>query len=143
MTIKPKNNGFTMLELIIVCTIVGITAAMTVPGFVTMREKSLSRDAEVTLGLIFDAERFYRMQVGAPVDCTCLGRGAGAGGCDDLTTGCNTLMKLAIPYKDWQYRVVNSPTFTITATRSTGTGCVYSLPYNSADGKATANGSCP
>jgi len=143
MTIRPKNTGFTLLELIIVCIIVGITASLVVPGFMTMKEKSLSRDAEVTLGLIFNAERFYRMQVGGPVDCTCLGRGTGASGCDQITTGCNTLMKLAIPYKDWKYQVSGSPTYTITATRSTGNGCVYSLAYNSADGKPIPNNSCP
>ncbi|MFC1657899.1 type II secretion system protein [Candidatus Omnitrophota bacterium] len=57
-------KAVTLLELLIVVILIGIIAAVGLPGFATMRERSLDNEAKVSLKLIQAAEKIYRMKVG-------------------------------------------------------------------------------
>lgn len=48
-----KQEGFTLIELMIVVAIIGILAAIAIPNFVTYQSKSKQSEAKVSLGAIY------------------------------------------------------------------------------------------
>uniref|UniRef100_UPI00117E9790 type IV pilin protein n=1 Tax=Nitrospira cf. moscoviensis SBR1015 TaxID=96242 RepID=UPI00117E9790 len=48
-----KQEGFTLIELMIVVAIIGILAAIAIPNFVAYQAKSRQSEAKVNLGAIF------------------------------------------------------------------------------------------
>jgi len=48
-----KQEGFTLIELMIVVAIIGILAAIAIPNFITYQSKSKQSEAKVSLGAIF------------------------------------------------------------------------------------------
>lgn len=59
-----NNRGFTMTELMIVVTIIGILATIAFPMFQTVPERSKSTEAVTALGLIRSAMRVYYVEHG-------------------------------------------------------------------------------
>ncbi len=55
----PKQNGFTLIELMIVVAIIGILAAIAIPNFLKYQAKSRQSEARINLGGIFVAETAY------------------------------------------------------------------------------------
>ncbi|MCM8780687.1 MAG: type II secretion system GspH family protein [Candidatus Omnitrophica bacterium] len=90
--------GFTLLEVLIVLIIVGILAALGLPGFTKAREMALDKEAIASLKLIRAAERIYRMEVGDYC------RSAACSGNETLI---NQYLKLFLPTtnKRWNYKV--------------------------------------
>ncbi len=64
-TPKSLAWGFTILELIVVIVIVGILAALALPGYNKTKEKQYDKEAVANLKLIMAAEKVYRMEIGA------------------------------------------------------------------------------
>lgn len=109
--LKFGREGFTLLELIIVITLVGIMAAFAVPQFSGVRRKALDTQAKEVLKLIKAAEDTYRLKVGGFTNCV-------------DTARCNARLNLNLSTTgNWGYNVINAGTsrFCIQATGS-GTG---------------------
>ncbi len=54
-----KNRGFTLIELMVVISIIGIIAGISVVSYSNAKEKSLDKEATAALILIRNAERQY------------------------------------------------------------------------------------
>ena len=61
---RGNNRGFTLVELMIAVTIVGILATVAIPMFQTVPERSKSTEAVTALGLIRSAMRIYYVEHG-------------------------------------------------------------------------------
>jgi len=60
-----NKKGFTLVEILVAVVIVGILAAVGLPNYIMIKEKTLNREAKATLELIRAAEKIYRMEYGA------------------------------------------------------------------------------
>jgi len=56
---RRKEQGFTLIELMIVVIIVGVLAAVAIPMYQVVPERSMGTEASAALGLIKDAMRTY------------------------------------------------------------------------------------
>jgi len=65
-----NNRGFTMTELMIVVTIIGILASIAFPMFQTVPERSKSTEAVTALGLIRSTMRIYYVEHGTFANAT-------------------------------------------------------------------------
>jgi len=59
------RNSFTLIELIIVITVIGILASFAIPQFAVTQERARDREAISVLGLIRTAERAFRIEENA------------------------------------------------------------------------------
>jgi len=55
------NDGFTLIELMVVILIIGILASISIPSFVQSIEYAREKEARATLQLIYNAEKVYRL----------------------------------------------------------------------------------
>ncbi len=58
-TLDRNQQGFTLIELMIVVAIIGILAAIAIPNFLKYQAKSRQAEAKIILGGIFVAETSY------------------------------------------------------------------------------------
>jgi prepilin-type N-terminal cleavage/methylation domain-containing protein len=65
-----SNRGFTLVELMIAVTIVGILATVAIPMFQMVPERSKSTEAVTALGLIRSAMRIYYVEHGTYANAT-------------------------------------------------------------------------
>ena len=56
------KKSFTLAEVLVVLIIVAILAALALPNFGAVKEKSLDREAKASLALIQAAEKIYKME---------------------------------------------------------------------------------
>ena len=56
---RRREQGFTLIELMIVVIIVGVLAAVAIPMYQVVPERSMGTEATAALGLIKDAMRTY------------------------------------------------------------------------------------
>jgi type IV pilus assembly protein PilA len=61
---RKRNEGFTLIELMIVVAIIGILAAIAIPNFLRFQLKSKSSEGKVNLAAIRTAEESYFAEYG-------------------------------------------------------------------------------
>lgn len=70
MTKKMKGNeGFTLVELMIVVAIIGILAAIAIPNFLSYQLKSKTSEAKANLGAIKTSQEAYRAETDSYLLC--------------------------------------------------------------------------
>ncbi|NQS99247.1 MAG: prepilin-type N-terminal cleavage/methylation domain-containing protein [candidate division Zixibacteria bacterium] len=55
----PKQEGFTLIEVLVVVVIVAILAAISVPIYIQYVEGARASDAQATIGAIYNASKMY------------------------------------------------------------------------------------
>ncbi len=108
------SKGFNMMELLVVCIIVGILASIAIVKMQGPKEEALTKEAKSNLKLIAAAEKVYRLEIGDYVAASNEGQ-------------INDRLRLRLPAsanRSWRYRVTkpSAQTFNATAVRNTATG---------------------
>jgi len=67
---RKSDQGFTLIELMIVVAIIGILAAIAIPNFIRFQLKSKSSEGKVNLAAIRTAEEGYMAEYGTYVSAT-------------------------------------------------------------------------
>src|SRR5437868_13177613 len=75
-----KQEGFTLIELMIVVAIIGILAAIAIPNFLQYQMKSRQSEAKTNLGAIKTSEVAFQAERGCYVGIAAEGVAAPAGG---------------------------------------------------------------
>ncbi len=76
--IKDNQNGFTLIELMIVVAIIGILAAIAIPNFLTYQLKSKTAEAKTNIGAIKTSQEAFKAE--HDFYATCAANPAGAPG---------------------------------------------------------------
>ncbi len=63
------NQGFTLVELMVVVAIIGILAAIAIPNFQSYQAKSRQSEAKITLAGVYTAEKSYQVEKSSFTAC--------------------------------------------------------------------------
>ncbi len=140
--LKIGKRSFTLIELVLVVSLVVILAVIGTSSSGKARNKAVSREAIANLKLIAAAERIYKMENDADAYVACAN-----------TVACNNTLNLHLNATNWTYIVngVSGSGSTAAATvNANGTargisGCNYTLTSADFDTQdfTTKTGSCP
>lgn len=143
---KNKNRAFTLIELILVVSVIVILAAIGIVNYDKSRNKAISREAIANLRLIAASERIYKLEQGRYTGCVC----NDSASCAVVATGCNSLLRLALNTRNWTYNVTpaglsDAVTITAASTASGISGCTYTLTSADFDTSdyTSKSSSCP
>ncbi|KAA3633750.1 MAG: prepilin-type N-terminal cleavage/methylation domain-containing protein [Calditrichaeota bacterium] len=111
MNIKRHNdNGFTLIELMIVVVIIGILAAMAIPRFMEASTKSKQTEVQLIMKQIYVNQRSYRQEANAYY------QPAGAASTANPNAFSQIWVEIMDPCKYSFTIVANATSFTCTAT---------------------------
>lgn len=114
MKFKRKQSGFSLIELMVVVSIIGILATVMGPKMVGFSAKARQAEAKTNLGTIYTLENVYNQENGQFVDLTAYGRG---------TCAANTLgFTMDNCTSKYAYAVTGSSQTAFTATATSDTG---------------------
>lgn len=119
---KTKKCGFTLIELMIAVTIVGILASVAIPSYLAYVKKGKRAEAQGALVTFANAMEQWRLQNGSYCDAGGTGGAntCGASGTND--TGSPTIFSTVVPISggtktyDLTISNVTATTYTLTAT---------------------------
>jgi prepilin-type N-terminal cleavage/methylation domain-containing protein len=114
-----RQRAFTLMEMLVVVTIIGILGTMSIVHFMASQEAALDKEVLSNLKLIAAAEKIYRMEAGQYVT---------AG--DE--TAINTDLRLMLPVgaaRKWSYTVnaAGGTTFVANGTRNVAGGRKFTM----------------
>jgi len=153
--VEPREHGFTLIELMIVVTIIGILAAVAIPRYITYMLSSQAAEVGNIGGLMVGAMQSYAdAQSLSPLSTMMLFNGTGLAPSTAVPPGTpltNVLPQLALPGNaSFSYQVSafvanvgpqsGEVAYCITATPTTGAAILYSSSPVSASSTAGANG---
>jgi prepilin-type N-terminal cleavage/methylation domain-containing protein len=129
-----NKNSFTLIELLVVVAIIGILAALAMPGFGTAKERALDKEAKSMLAFIQEAEKFYKMESGSYYPSS---------GSTSVIADINTNLRVSLPAdaSSWSYNV-NTDNSRATASRLPSSSRVWTLTYTGSAASCTGAG-CP
>jgi len=146
--------GFTLVELLVVVTLIGVLTAIGIPQYLSTMESSRADDAVATVKMIATAERMYNLDKKTWPDgtvsngATCSGSSTAA----DLV-GCGYLASQDWTNRPYIYKVgptaCGAGTIACASRRTSGTGSTSTSPYSGwgytvdGNGAATAVGGAP
>jgi type IV pilus assembly protein PilA len=78
--LKRSNQGFTLVELMIVVAIIGILAAVAIPNYQKYQSKARQTEAKINLSALYTAEKSYAVESNTYTSCLAdIGYTAGSG----------------------------------------------------------------
>ncbi len=119
-----RRGGFTLAEVLIVIVIIGMLAALSIPSFERSVERARVKDAQVTLQMIFQAERIFLLDQGTSYGTLTPPPPSYTG-----TLVANNYLP-APSGNDWTYSAVISPPGTIPTFQATATRVQPGGQYN-------------
>ena len=90
------NEGFTIIELMVVMIIVGVLVSLAIPGFFRTKERAFDKEARITLDLIVAGEKMYRARISSYYPSS---------GNVSNESDIENNLQLDLSFSDWSYRI--------------------------------------
>jgi len=131
------RRSFTLLELVIVITMIGILLTLAIPKFNITKERAIAKEALANLKLVYAAEKIYRIENPNYYPSS--------GSKTDVVADINPNLQLSLTEVNWDYDITGgTDVFTATAARTSGpySTCIYQITQTGGD-PIVKSGTCP